>query len=217
MRADEASARLCYVHDPMCSWCWAARPALDRLIDRLPPELPLRRVLGGLAPDSDEPMPTELRHRLEATWRRIEAVVPGTRFDFAFWRDNVPRRSTFRACRAVIAAREQSPALETPMIDAIQRAYYLAARNPSDRDVLIDLATELGCEVGRFSADLDDARLHAVLAGERRLAATLGVSGFPSLVLVTEETDGSQRGYSIPIDYHDPDTMLTRLERLLHT
>ena len=35
------------------------------------------------------------------------------------------------------------------MIEAIQRAYYLEARNPSDRSTLLDLADNLGLDPDR--------------------------------------------------------------------
>ena len=209
--------RLCYVHDPMCSWCWAFRPVLGRLIAALPPGLPFERVLGGLAPDSDRPMDPALREALEATWRRIAEVVPGTRFDHSFWREGTPRRSTFRACRAVIAAREQDPAFEAPMIEAIQRAYYLDARNPSDRDVLIDLARRLGADEARFAAALDDTRVRALHDVERGVAAALGVHGYPSLVLVADAGTGGARALPVAVDYHDAGTMLERIAALRQT
>ena len=75
---------LLYFHDPMCSWCWAFRPAFTALRAELPTELTLRRVVGGLAPDNDQPMPPEMREKIKGTWRTIQATVPGTRFNFAF-------------------------------------------------------------------------------------------------------------------------------------
>ena len=206
-------SRLLYVHDPMCSWCWAFRPVLASLIDALPPAATVQRVLGGLAADDESPMPRTMRDSLQATWRHIEQTVPGTRFDFSFWTENVPRRSTFRACRAVLAACEQDPALEVPMIEAIQSAYYREARNPSERDVLIALAAGLGCEEERFAADLDHPRLHAALEREREITAALGVQGFPSLVLVTTTPGGGARWEHVGIDYCDHAPMLAAIER----
>ena len=46
-------ANLYYAHDPMCSWCWAFRPTWKRIVKALPENLAVRRILGGLAPDSD--------------------------------------------------------------------------------------------------------------------------------------------------------------------
>ena len=66
------TATLFYCYDPMCSWCWGFRPtwtalqkALAKRIDR--EDLTIQPMLGGLAPDSDVPMPMEMRQKLEAT------------------------------------------------------------------------------------------------------------------------------------------------------
>ena len=82
--------RLCYVHDPMCSWCWGFRPVLEMLLAGLPPAIEVERLLGGLAPDSREPMPQSLREQLQQTWRRIQERIPGTRLNFDFWTRGLP-------------------------------------------------------------------------------------------------------------------------------
>ncbi len=201
---------LYYIHDPMCSWCWGFRPVLDELLQRLPSDLSHSRLLGGLAPDSDQPMPESLREELQAIWRRIQETLPGTRFNFDFWSRNVPRRSTYPACRAVIAARELQPAREDAMILAIQQAYYLQARNPSDDSTLIDLAAGIGLDPGAFRA-----RLHAPETGdqlEREIlqARQMGIHSFPSLAL-----HKADRLWPVAVDYHSADPMLESLQMML--
>ena len=66
------TTELLYFHDPMCSWCWAFRPAFTALRALLPAGLPLRRVVGGLAPDNDQPMAQEMRAKLKGTWQTIQ-------------------------------------------------------------------------------------------------------------------------------------------------
>lgn len=56
---------LLYFHDPMCSWCWAFRPVWTDLCTQLPAGVTVRRVVGGLAPDSDAPMPPDMRVKLK--------------------------------------------------------------------------------------------------------------------------------------------------------
>ena len=99
-----------YIHDPMCSWCWGFRSAWHDLTSRLLetyPELIIRNVVGGLAPDSDEPMPMEMQQMLQSAWQRIQHTIPNTSFNYDFWRIGEPRRSTYPACRAVIASAQQ--------------------------------------------------------------------------------------------------------------
>ena len=195
-----------YVHDPMCSWCWAFRPTWNRIVQELPDGIRAHRLLGGLAPDSDLPMPVELQNYLQQTWRTVEQRVPGTRFNFAFWEDCHPRRSTYPACRAVISARNQGAQFEGPMILAIQHAYYLHARNPSDDDTLIDLADETGLDRERFANELHSGETRNALMEEITLGQRMGVHGFPSLVL---ESGGSCQ--VLPYDYLDPRVVLNQL------
>ena len=179
---------------------------LDDLIRRLPDGMVARRLLGGLAPDSDAPMPEDLRERLQQTWHRIQSHIPGTEFNFDFWTRCTPRRSTYPSCRAVIAARRQGPQYDELMTKAIQRAYYLQARNPSDESTLVELAGELELDTAVFADDLRSESVDKEFEHEREQALALGADSYPSLVLV----DGD-RHHPIPIDYHDSRPMLARL------
>jgi putative protein-disulfide isomerase len=203
-------SRLYYVHDPMCSWCWGFRPVLDELVRALPAGLPFSRLLGGLAPDCDQPMPSVLRAHLVSTWRRIQEQIPGTRFNFDFWQSTTPRRSTWPACRAVIAARRLRGELEAPMIGAIQHAYYLEARNPSDNDTLIELAVHLGLDAREFAALLNAGTTQARLDDEMALARSMGADSFPSLRLVNRDAV-----WPIAVDYHRVGPMLDAVRSLL--
>lgn len=192
---------LYYVHDPMCSWCWGFQPTWNRLLQQLPSSVSVKRLVGGLAPDSYEPMPEEMRHYLQQTWRRIETELDRP-FNHDFWRNNIPRRSTYPACRAVIAARQHG--LETEMIEAIQKAYYLDARNPSDLQVLKSCASQVGISEKVFVEAMDSAELEYQLQTEIAQARSMPINGFPSLIL---ESEGQR--LALPLDYHNEAVMLS--------
>ena len=172
---------LYYAHDPMCSWCWGFKPAWSQLQQALPENVKTHYVLGGLAPDSSEPMPEAMQQSLQQTWHRITQTIPGTEFNHDFWTKNKPRRSTYPACRAVIAAKAQDTAFEDPMITAIQQAYYLHAKNPSDDAILITLAAEIGCDVSAFKESLNAQITIDTLNQHLTFARSIGAQGFPSL------------------------------------
>lgn len=197
---------LWYVHDPMCSWCWGFIPTWTRLQQRLEDNIEVRYLLGGLAPDSDLPMPDEMQINIRDTWRTIQRDIPGTDFNFDFWTTCQPRRSTWPSCRAVIAARQQNQSAEKHMIHAIQQAYYREARNPSDEETLVTLATQIGLDTARFRQDLNSRQAHRLLEAEIARSQQLGVEGFPSLVL-----ENGSKTRIIELDYLHTSPMLEQV------
>ena len=139
-------------------------------------------------------------------WRRIEQHIPGVEFNYDFWTKCQPRRTTYPACRAVIAAREQGDEYDISMTRKIQQAYYRQARNPSDNETLIELAGEIGLDQERFSVQLVAEHTQQRLLDEIANTRAIGVSGFPSLVL--QNDDGLQ---SVLVNYTDVDAVLEQI------
>ncbi len=198
---------LIYVHDPMCSWCWGFEPTRKIIFEAIAERMQIRRMVGGLAPDSDQPMPDSMRLMLQQTWQRIEQSIPGTRFNYAFWDECSPRRSTYPANRAVIAAREQGESFDPLMTARIQQAYYLEAKNPSDNSVLVELAADIGLDVERFAESLESDAMQQQLLTEIESTRAMGINSFPSLAV---HRDGILR--HIGLSYTDPEAMLSQIE-----
>lgn len=207
------TATLYYIHDPMCSWCWGYRPVWEALQQALPKAITVQYVAGGLAPDTDTPMPVEQQKAIQQHWHNIQQKL-GTEFNFDFWTENTPYRSTYIACRALIVAQQQG--FYSQMLDAIQRAYYLRALNPSNSDVLVQLVTELSQQsslsqivnVEQFKKALNSIETQDKLNKEILLAQALTQQGFPSLVL---EQNGKR--YSITVDYLNYKRSLTQIQQ----
>ena len=152
-------AKLIYVYDPMCSWCWGYRESWLKLREALGDKLAIKYKVGGLAPDSDEPMPKAMQQFLQQTWQRIEQQL-GAKFNHDFWLNTQPRRSTYPACRAVLVARQYNKELE--MLYAIQKAYYLNAQNPSDISTLANLAEQIGLAKNTFITEIQSEKINAL-------------------------------------------------------
>lgn len=200
------STTLFYIHDPMCSWCWGFSHTWNKVKNSLPSEINVQYVLGGLAPDSSEVMPNEMREYIQMNWHKIEQKIPGVSFNYTFWDSCTPKRSTYPACRAVIAVKNQNTELEQTMVKLIQQAYYLDAKNPSEDDVLISLAKTLDLDIKQFTQDLNSEPTQQLLSNDIALMQSMGVSSFPSLVLQT--TNGIK---SITIDYNNPKLILNQI------
>ena len=177
-------AKLLYVVDPMCSWCWGFTEVRAQVGEEFP-EIEWQLVMGGLASDSDEPMDEPTKSYVQEAWRAVAART-GAEFNHAFWTECAPRRSTYPSCRAVIVAGESGKAEE--MLAAIQRAYYQEARNPSDTETLAGLAADIGLDPAAFEAALDSPETQTKLTEDFALRSAIGAYSFPSVGLL----DGDQ-------------------------
>ena len=92
------------------------------------------------------------------------------------------------------------------MINAIQQAYYLNAQNPSNEDVLIKIANDLGLDIKRFKKDLKSTKVNETLLNEIKLAQSISSNGFPSLVLNTDD-----KLKKINIDYLDANYIINQI------
>ena len=200
---------LYYVHDPMCSWCWGFTHTLSELLESLPENINVQRILGGLAADTDSPMPLSMQQQIKSSWHRIEDTIPGIKFNFDFWSENIPRRSTYPACRAVLAARQQGLENDLKMTKAIQRAYYQQARNPSDDSVLIELAEEIDLNKDLFVHDLHSSNINQLLLNEISQSRSMYVESYPSLLF-----SRAGKEYLINIDYNDYRVMYQQIVNL---
>lgn len=200
---------LVYVHDPMCSWCYGFGPTWEALKTRLPKDLPVVSILGGLAADSAEPMPIEMVEHLKATWERIAAIC-GVPFDLSYWNQTPPPpRTTFISCRAVIAA-ERIAGQGEAFGKRIQEAYYQEAQNVWDADVLTALAVQFGFREAAFVEALHAGETRQLHEEQMALAERLQVEGYPTLLFIA---DGE--GYPIAIRHGDADAMATDILDLL--
>jgi len=202
--------RLYYIHDPMCSWCYAFKQSLSGLQQALPTEINLIYVLGGLAADSNEPMHETMQNAIQQAWQRIEKTVPNIQFNYDFWAVNTPIRATYPACRALLAARKQSSEFELKLLQAIQQAYYRQAKNPSLALTLEQCAIEVGLDMNNFIIDLNSAYIENQLQAEIKFSRSLGVSSYPSLRLCLNEQQ-----FTINIDYLNHRTMIDQIMAIL--
>ncbi|MXS83780.1 DsbA family protein [Nitrosomonas oligotropha] len=204
-----SAPQIFYIHDPMCSWCYAFSQSWAALQQDLPRDMEIVYLVGGLAPDTTEPMPLATQKMVQQAWQRIEQTVPGIYFNWDFWSRNTPIRSTYPACRAVLAAKKQRAEAEPEMIRAIQTAYYQQAKNPSLPETLQACAQKIGLNAETFSDDLKSATIEAELQRQMQRARGMDGYSYPSLRLVINNAI-----FPIAIDYLDHRTMLNEIRAI---
>ncbi len=178
-----------YFSDPMCSWCWGFSPVVETLRQRYRDILPLRLVMGGLRPGTDQALTPEAREQMLGYWGQV-AKVTGQGFTGAALDQPGFTYDTDPAARAVVLARRTDPDAGLDYLARVQRAFYAEGRNVTDFEVLAYIAAEQGFERAPFRAALDDEGLKAETWRDYAVSQRAGVSGFPTLIL-GPNTDGT--------------------------
>nr|WP_298138279.1 DsbA family protein [uncultured Pseudomonas sp.] len=207
-------ARLLYVMDPMCSWCWGFAPVLDALAEQAGAAgLGVDLVLGGLRRDSVA-IDAASRVRYLGYWQAVNAST-GQLFNFT---DGLPLGMVYDtepACRAVVTARNLDRPSAWPLAKLIQRAFYAEGKDVTRASVLVELAEQAGIPRIVFAEAFDSAEQRAATSADFSWVQDLGIAGFPTLLA---ERDGQlallTNGYQ-PLEALQP--LLARwLERGAH-
>lgn len=185
------NAKLHYVFDPLCGWCYAASPLLTALKDRFGDELELMFHPGLLfaAPRTIEASYRE--HIINAD--TLIADLAGVKFGTAYIKRvrSAPllRYHSERPAAAVLAVNALNPALGLRMLELIQRSHYQSGEDVSDLATLQQLAQSLGLGAEDFVQALENTQhsLPGMAIEARNLMQAVGGNGFPTLVL---ECDG---------------------------
>lgn len=200
--------QLIYIMDPMCAWCYGFQPELDRFLENFP-SAEVDWIMGGLAPDTKEPMSENLKHAISSCWYEIEQLSQVI-FNHDYWKSNTPYRSTYQACRAVISAEQLETKSAIKMVKAIQSAYYLEAKNPSLDKTLLDCAKLIGLEEERFLGSIKSDKTEKQLQHHLNITRYFQVTGFPALIYV----DKGNHVYPLALGFFKSTELEERFEQI---
>lgn len=207
-------ARLLYVMDPMCSWCWGFAPVVQALAEQAAAaDVPLQLVVGGLRRERAALDPSA-RVRILSHWQAVNAGT-GQLFNF---QDALPEGfvyDTEPACRALVTARQLDEQSVWLLLQLIQEAFYAEGRDVTRAQVLVELAERAGIPRIEFAAAFDSQDMQAATEADFAWAQDLGIAGFPTLLAQREgQLALLTNGYQ-PLDALAP--LLDRwLERAAH-
>lgn len=184
-----------FVSDISCPWCVIGLQSLGQALMRVGDVVDAHIhcqpfELNPQMPPEGEDIAAHIAQKYGATPQQLEQFAAnqesirarGAALGFTF---NMDRRSrifnTFDAHRLLHWAGLEGHQLELKR--ALFAAYFTAGRNPSDREVLVDVATQVGLDPVRAREVLDSGR-YAVEVRERiRFYRQLGVQGVPAIII----------------------------------
>jgi putative protein-disulfide isomerase len=174
-------ARLLYVMDPMCSWCWGFAPVLESLAEQAAVAgVPVHLVVGGLRRDRVA-IDAVARVRYLGYWQAVNAST-GQLFNFDQGLPEGMVYDTEPACRALVTARNLAAESVWPLLKLIQQAFYGEGRDVTQASVLVELAERAGIPRIEFAEAFDSAEQFAATAADFSWVQDLGIAGFPTLL-----------------------------------
>lgn len=175
------TARLLYVMDPMCSWCWGFAPVAQALIAQAAAAGVATRVVPGGLRRGGNALDGSTRKYILEHWQAVaEATEQPFRYDGAmpdgFVYDTEP------ACRALVAARELDAERVWPLLTLIQRSFYEQGVDVTRAPQLVELAQQVGFDRERFAVQFASHDIRAATAADFTWVQDLGIAGFPTLL-----------------------------------
>jgi putative protein-disulfide isomerase len=175
-----------YIYDPLCGWCYGAKP----LVQAAQAVLPVIAHGGGMMTGANrQTVSPQLRNYVMPHDRRI-AEYTGQPFGEAYFegllRDETAVFDSAPPIAAVLAA-EQIAGRGLVLLGRLQTAHYMEGRRIADEAVLLELAKQTGLEPEAFQQAFNDADTERHIKDSRALLANVGGQGFPTFAL---EQDG---------------------------
>ncbi|WP_433861084.1 DsbA family protein [Pseudomonas thivervalensis] len=175
-----------YLYDPLCGWCYGAKP----LVQAAQAVLPVILHGGGMMTDANrQQVSPQLRNYVMPHDRRI-AEYSGQPFGEAYFdgllRDHSAVFDSAPPTAAILAA-EQLGGHGLELLGRLQTAHYVEGRRIADEAVLLELAQSIGLPAQAFLAALRAAAVQRHIEASRALLHQVGGQGFPTFAL---EQDG---------------------------
>jgi predicted DsbA family dithiol-disulfide isomerase len=184
--------RIDFVSDVACPWCAVGLNALERALERIGPDIavdihfqpfelnPTMAAEGANAADY-----LKAKYGMgDAQLAQNRAVIRerGASVGFTFG-DRAHVWNTFDAHRLLHWAGLQGPALQRALKHALLQAYHGEGRNPGARDVLLDLAAQVGLDTTEAAAVLADGRYTDEVRAAEREWQQAGIQSVPAVVI----------------------------------
>lgn len=171
-----------YIYDPLCGWCYGAKP----LVQAARAVLPVIAHGGGMMTGANrQPVSPQLRNYVMPHDRRI-AEYTGQPFGEAYFEGLLrDERAVFDSAPpiAAILAAEQLGGRGLDLLERLQTAHYVEGRSIADEAVLLELAQAIGLESEAFQSVFTVVDVEAHIKASRALLAQVGGQGFPTLIL----------------------------------
>jgi putative protein-disulfide isomerase len=192
--------KLYYVYDPLCGWCYGFSPVMVDIEKKYAGKLDIEVISGGMIRGSRVGPIGKVAPFIKDAYKTVEQHC-GVKFGNGFLKGVLePGTMIFSSempCRALVCVKQINPELAVTFAHDLQKGIYYDGIDTGDLNAYAPLLAKHKILVSRFNELMQNDETLKATKAEYALAETLGVTGFPTLIL---EKDGKKtvlaRGYS---------------------
>lgn len=188
----EKKITLYYTTDPICSHCWALEPVLNSFIEQYGQYFNIEVIMGGLLASwegfSDEANGIQQPSDVAQHWQEVgqHSRMP---IDGSLWLTN-PILSSYPPSRVYKVIESKKIGKETEFLRRAREAVFAFNRNIGEDEVLVDIVNQVGMVGVQIVEEASMQSAQQLLEQDFEKNASLGVRGFPTIIMVNEENKG---------------------------
>ncbi|WP_164525596.1 DsbA family protein [Siminovitchia acidinfaciens] len=200
------SIELYYVTDPICSHCWAIEPVLLRFTEQYGQYFNFHTVMGGLLEKwGDGPVdpangisgPADVAGHWREVGEHFRMPIDGS-----LMIDN-PVQSSYPPSRVFkVIQKQHGDEAANDYLRRAREALFVFNRNIAKKPVMVDIVNGLGLDGETIVNKAEQPIGQQLLDEDFALARSLGVRGFPTIIMVNEENKGVKIVGGRPLEYY---------------
>ena len=185
----EASVKILYFTDPICSSCWGIEPQLRKLKLEYGDAINIEYRMGGLLPSWDVynsggiSKPSDVAHHWDEVSRYYDMPIDGD-----VWLED-PLPSSYPPSIAFKAAQMQDAKKAVAFLRELRELLFLQKKNVTKWEYVQQAAEAAGLDANRLQQDMQGPA-QKMFEDDLALARQMGVRGFPTLFF--NNTEGQQ-------------------------
>jgi len=169
--------------DPMCAWCWAMKPTMQKMIEQVVSKAEIELLMGGMrVRGNTKKIEGDYKDYLKQVFDRV-TNMSGQTMNMSVLETNDLYFDSENSCKAVVEIRKQlGTAVAIEYLHKIQAAYFIDGKNITKSDVLAELAGDgFTDNVDEFLKSITCKENEEQTFHEFRYVQEQNVRGFPSV------------------------------------
>jgi len=180
----QVKPKIYYVYDPLCGWCFAYAPIMEKLAQEFKDQVEFVVIPGGMiVGEHVRPIGEIAPYLLQAIpeLEEISGVKMGAPY-IAMIKEGSYVASSYEPSLAMVVFKSFNTGRDVEYAHKVQQSYFIQAKDIMGDSLYTDLAREFDISPEEFMKRMSDTSYHTKTQDHFNFAAYLNTKGFPALV-----------------------------------